>query len=702
MNKIRSAVLLLLLAFPFLSALAQSGNQPLAAQANRPGDRQTQPSESLTSEQVAVVKSILSKYKESSLTAADARAINAAFREAGLRNGPGLQLAIRAAGFKPERLGALAPPPARAGEPPSQAAAKPSADRSRRGAGTGYSIEQATSDRAQLSTIAFDGLAFLTGTMGCNTFLPPGKVADFSGFQYMRDVDINQLGHNTSFVPRAANSVLFILTAAQRAQLVALALEQEKLLTEFAYQRFPLIQAFSRQLEGKLPAGSDGLRREAVMKYTAKLYAIDGQLSYRRAQVVGGTIRSLTAPQREYLSKLAFADSSTWPELPDQLDQQGLSHTAHVAVMTYASEMLSWYAGSVEADVYFCPERHATYFGSFYMKDIPAMGNSNYSISTALTGDSGEAFLAALTETQRKLVSGLVNRQRSDLAEIVATRRAIATELRRFMKEASIDRDKVLALSQRYGELDGEISYYYATAFAQVARTLTPERKQTLLKLRNLDAKYACHGAYLYSQPIAMPAIPDTDFLFGKAKTSSAPPAATAIPASEAKTSFTLRSSAVEDGGTLPVQFTGDGAGDTLPLEWSHAPAGTRSYALVMHHVAPDRTKWYWVLYNLPAGTSSLPQNVKDVGTAGNNSVNGRTEYAPPHSKGPGPKTYVYTIYALSAPVQLAVKPSEVSRDVLLAAMHDSVLATAQLRVVYSRPDGTGGKSEPLGGPRLR
>ena len=74
--------------------------------------------------------------------------------------------------------------------------------------------------------------------------------------------------------------------------------------------------------------------------------------------------------------------------------------------MTYASEMFSWYAGNVEADVYFCPERHATYFGSFYMKDIPAMGNPNYSISTSLTGDSGEAFLAALTEPQRKLVTG--------------------------------------------------------------------------------------------------------------------------------------------------------------------------------------------------------------------------------------------------------------------------------------------------------
>ena len=38
-----------------------------------------------------------------------------------------------------------------------------------------YSLEQAVSDRAQLHTIAFDGLAFLTGDFGRDTFLPPGK-----------------------------------------------------------------------------------------------------------------------------------------------------------------------------------------------------------------------------------------------------------------------------------------------------------------------------------------------------------------------------------------------------------------------------------------------------------------------------------------------------------------------------------------------
>jgi len=357
-------------------------------------------------------------------------------------------------------------------------------------------------------------LAFLTGDFGCNTFLPPGKVADFCGFQYMRDVDSNELGHNTSFVPRAANNVLFVLTDKQKAQLIALAHEQEKLLTDFAYQRFPLIQAFCRQLAGEIPAGSGGLDREAVKAYTAKFFELDGLLSYRRAEVLGGIIRSLSDEQKQYLGRMAFNNSATWPERRDQIDKRSMSHTAHVAVMTYASEMFSWYAGSVEADVYFCPERHATYFGAFYMKDIPAMGNSNYSISTSLTGDSGEAFLAALTGPQRQLITDLVDLQREDLNEIVETRRAIALELRRFMTEDSVDRNKVQSLSRRYGELDGEISYYYARAFSEVAKTMTASQKKTLLRLRNLDARYTCRGAYLYSSPIALPRLSNTDFLF--------------------------------------------------------------------------------------------------------------------------------------------------------------------------------------------
>ena len=710
-----------------LTQSAEKGKPP--REDSRPTGPRAEDETPLTTEQAAQVKAILSRYDGSSLTAEDAKAINEAFRAAGLKNGPPLRQAIQDAGFDPETIGRLDPPPSgdrgegsgqrqergRGGVPGERPGVRRGGDRggaesqeeggpparsprkgeAGRGQGGGYSIEQAVSDRAQLNTIAFSGLAFLTGGLGCNTFLPPGKVADFCGFQYMRDVDTNALGHNTSFVPRVANNVLSILSAPQKAELVALALEQEKVLTEFALRRFPLIKAFCRQLEGDVPSGGGGLDREAVMKYTAGLYELDGQLSYRRAEVLGGIVRSLTGGQKASLGRMSFNNSATWPEREDQLDRRSLSHTAHVAVMTYASELFSWYAGSVEADTYFCPERHATYFGSFYMKDIPAMGNPGFSISTSLTGDSGEAFLAALTDAQRRLVEGLVDRQRADLAEIVQTRRAIAAELRRFMAVPAVNRDRVLALSKRYGELDGEISYFYARAFAEVAATLTEEQRIKLLRLRNLDARYDCRGAYLFSRAIAMPEIPNTDFLFagpGAAPAAKADaggggaPAPRPVASSPAGGSFQLRSPAAADGGALPREYTGDGEAATLPLEWAGAPAGTRNFAVVMHHVAPDgEIKWYWILYNIPGEVGRLPRNVRGTGVLGGNSVNGRAEYAPPHSKGPGPKTYVLTVYALSGPVAPGSGGANVTRDSLLAALAGKILASAELRVVYAR-----------------
>ena len=247
--------------------------------------------------------------------------------------------------------------------------------------------------------------------------------------------------------------------------------------------------------------------------YSAGLYALDGSLAYERARVMGGIIRSLNDRQKAALDKLKFGDSDTWPDIPEQLDRKGLSHSVNVAVMTYASEIFSWYAGSLDADTYFCPERHGMYFGGFGLKTAPAMGKQNYSISTSLTGDNGEAFLSALTEAQRKYVTELVDLQRQDLPEVVKIRRAIATELRRFQREDSADRDKVLSLSRRYGELDGEISYLYATAFRKALEMLTAQQKEKLARMR--PASPSDHrGPFLYSAPINMPKIENTDFLF--------------------------------------------------------------------------------------------------------------------------------------------------------------------------------------------
>ncbi|MEI7613623.1 MAG: hypothetical protein WCK63_11975 [Betaproteobacteria bacterium] len=380
--------------------------------------------------------------------------------------------------------------------------------------GRKYSLEQAISDRAQLNTIAFDGLAFLTGDFGYDTFLPPGKVSDYFGFQYMRDIDAREGGHNTSFLTRIAYNMLTILNDGQKAQLLALAKEQENDIKRFAEMRLPLIKAFRLNLEGKLPAGSSGLDRQAIMKYSADLYVLDGKLSYDRAKVMASVLRSLMPAQKIALSRLKFGDSATWPNVAEPLDRRSMSHEVNVAVMTYASEMFSWYAGSVEADTYFCPERHGMYFGGFGMKTAPAMGKRDYSISTTLTGNSGEDFLATLNDNQRRNITALTDLQRQDLNEIVRVRREISTELRRFLKGETADQARVFALSKRYGELDGNLSYLYASAFARVGQTLSTQQKQALVNMRKVDPTEP-KGPFLYSSTINMPRLDDMDRFFG-------------------------------------------------------------------------------------------------------------------------------------------------------------------------------------------
>jgi phosphatidylethanolamine-binding protein (PEBP) family uncharacterized protein len=149
---------------------------------------------------------------------------------------------------------------------------------------------------------------------------------------------------------------------------------------------------------------------------------------------------------------------------------------------------------------------------------------------------------------------------------------------------------------------------------------------------------------------------------------------------------FALSSPVVAKDGVLPIEFTGDGAGISPPLAWSGAPAGTKSFAVIMHHVDPEgKTKWYWTLYDIPADVDSLPKDAQGIGTMGSNSVTRRVGYAPPHSKGPGAKTYVLTAYALAVPLKISASQSEVSRDVLLAAMKDVILDSAELSVVHTR-----------------
>lgn len=407
-------------------------------------------------------------------------------------------------------------PGVNAGNPQSRADGQQGGNNSLDGNGNSYNTEQAISDKAQGMTIAFDAMAFLTGDLGADSFFPPGKVADFWGFQYLRDNDPSQMGHAGDFLTSAAMNMLNVLSPDQRSQLIDLAESQVGDISEYGYRRFVLMQAFQNLIDGNLPVGTTGLNKEAVIAYSGDLYVLDGAISYERAQVYGGMLNSLDPTQKAYLDSMIGKGMLEWPDVEEPDDMHSLDRKVKVAVMTYAADMFSWYAGSVDADVYFCPERHGTYFGSFYLKDIKAMGDPTYAIPTDMTGNLGEDLLTELNPDQASLITSLVDIQRPSLLGIVATREQVAIELRKFLAGETPDMDTVLALMQRYGELDGEIIYNLAVNFTAVSQSLSVEQRTSIDAMRTelLGDLSLPTGAYLYSDPIPMPEIPSSDFLF--------------------------------------------------------------------------------------------------------------------------------------------------------------------------------------------
>jgi PKD repeat protein len=407
-------------------------------------------------------------------------------------------------------------------------------------------LEQTLSDGAQRCTIAFDGFALTTGTFEAQSFFPPGKVADYWGFQYLRDNTPNGNGHNTSFLTNCAFSVLHLLNTDQFTMLKTLAAGQVDQINLYAYKRFPLMKAFRRQLEGDLPAGSSGLSLEAVKAASSDLYKLDGRISFDRAVVYATIFRTLDASQKAYLETMKAGGFDSWTVTPEmeaavRERMRGVSRDVSVALMTYAGDLFSWYAGSLEADVYFCPERQGTYFGSFYVKDAPAIGHEGYKIDEALTGNAGQYFLDQLATTHlESLVTGLVDQQRDSLYagtdNIVQVRTDISELLRSLITAPALTDEfkakvlaQVLEKSGTYGELDGEIVHSYAMAFAQVYQSMTDDQIAKLAAMRkaimsgvynNVHFDFSvCRTPFLYSEAITdnsvlAPYISNTDYLF--------------------------------------------------------------------------------------------------------------------------------------------------------------------------------------------
>ena len=125
-----------------------------------------------------------------------------------------------------------------------------------------FNMAQTLSDGAQRTT--FSAMAMVTGNLGAQSFFPPGKVADYTGFQYLRDNDPDGMGHNTSFLTRVAYNIIYILNESQFDKLKTVAVSQQSQIDGYGDGRFPLMKAFRRLLENDIPVGTTGLNLSAI------------------------------------------------------------------------------------------------------------------------------------------------------------------------------------------------------------------------------------------------------------------------------------------------------------------------------------------------------------------------------------------------------------------------------------------------------
>jgi Raf kinase inhibitor-like YbhB/YbcL family protein len=147
---------------------------------------------------------------------------------------------------------------------------------------------------------------------------------------------------------------------------------------------------------------------------------------------------------------------------------------------------------------------------------------------------------------------------------------------------------------------------------------------------------------------------------------------------------FALSSEAFAEGGQIPRTYTCDGSEISPQLAWQNAPAGARSFALIVRDPdAPSGDFIHWVLYNVPADTSSLPSSPAGnvgVGQQGRNS-GGKASYTAPCPPR-GLHHYHFTLYALDTLLTFDKPPSA---SELTDAMQGHMLGQAELMGTYQR-----------------
>ncbi len=148
-----------------------------------------------------------------------------------------------------------------------------------------------------------------------------------------------------------------------------------------------------------------------------------------------------------------------------------------------------------------------------------------------------------------------------------------------------------------------------------------------------------------------------------------------------------LSSPSFDCGEGIPAKHTGEGEDTSPPLEWSHVPDGTRSFAVICHDPdAPVVSSGgygfvHWVLYNVPGTTTNLPEGVGDYAT-------GPSDFGKPGYGGPMPPnghgTHRYFFWVLALGREPDLEPELTLRQ-LLGTIEPDVIGMNRLVGIYER-----------------
>jgi Raf kinase inhibitor-like YbhB/YbcL family protein len=103
----------------------------------------------------------------------------------------------------------------------------------------------------------------------------------------------------------------------------------------------------------------------------------------------------------------------------------------------------------------------------------------------------------------------------------------------------------------------------------------------------------------------------------------------------------------------LPQRFTCRGAGINPPLDWSGAPPGTKSFALVVDDSSAPITPFiYWLVFHIEPGTTDIQEGMLPTGARQAQNSHGTLGYDAP-CPGNHSHWYRFTVYALSTEIDL-------------------------------------------------